>query len=78
MPYEPKIRLTKGNSYRVTIPIDVIEELQWKKGDILRLSLEKGRMNVLTWLRKGREHDLRHILWLLRSKDDNSNLQRNF
>jgi bifunctional DNA-binding transcriptional regulator/antitoxin component of YhaV-PrlF toxin-antitoxin module len=44
MPYEPKIRLTKGNSYRVTIPIDVIEELQWKKGDILRLSLEKDKI----------------------------------
>lgn len=54
MPYEPKIKLTKGNSYIVTIPIDVIEELQWKKGDILRLSLEKDkiilRKNELTSL----------------------------
>jgi Antidote-toxin recognition MazE, bacterial antitoxin len=36
MPYNPKVRLTKGNSFRVTIPMDIIQELGWRAGDILR------------------------------------------
>ena len=36
MPFEPKIKLGKvGNSFKVTIPVEMIEDLKWKVGDIL-------------------------------------------
>jgi antidote-toxin recognition MazE-like antitoxin len=41
MPFEPKVKLRKiGNSFTVTIPVDMIEDLGWKEGDILRIGLE--------------------------------------
>ena len=48
MVYNPRILLTKGNSYRITIPKDIIEkELRWKQGDWLRLGLEKDK--IILW-----------------------------
>jgi antitoxin component of MazEF toxin-antitoxin module len=48
MPFEPKVKLRKiGNSSTVTIPVDMIEDLGWKEGDILRIGLEnKNRLIV--------------------------------
>jgi antitoxin component of MazEF toxin-antitoxin module len=41
MPFEPKVKLGKvGNSFRVTIPVEMIGDLGWKEGDILRIGLE--------------------------------------
>jgi bifunctional DNA-binding transcriptional regulator/antitoxin component of YhaV-PrlF toxin-antitoxin module len=40
MPFEPKVKLGKvGNSFRVTIPMEMIEDLGWKAGDTLRIGL---------------------------------------
>lgn len=47
MPFEPKVKLGKvGNSYRVTIPMDMISDLGWKEGDILRIGLDDTRLTV--------------------------------
>ena len=48
MPFEPKVKLRKiGNSFTVTIPVDMIEDLGWKEGNILRIGLEnKNRLIV--------------------------------
>lgn len=41
MPFEPRVKLGKvGNSFRVTIPVEMIEDLGWKEGDTLRIGLE--------------------------------------
>lgn len=41
MPFEPRVKLGKvGNSFRVTIPMEMIEDLGWKAGDTLRIGLE--------------------------------------
>jgi antitoxin component of MazEF toxin-antitoxin module len=41
MPFEPKVKLGKvGNSFRVTIPVEMIGDLGWKTGDMLRIGLE--------------------------------------
>ena len=46
MPFEPKVKLGKvGNSYRVTIPMEMISDLAWKEGDILRIGMDD---NILT------------------------------
>ncbi|MGB6592719.1 MAG: AbrB/MazE/SpoVT family DNA-binding domain-containing protein [Candidatus Nitrosopolaris sp.] len=44
MSLEPRVKLTKGNSFRITIPIYVIKELGWNANDILRLSLDKDKI----------------------------------
>jgi AbrB family looped-hinge helix DNA binding protein len=47
MPFEPKIKLAKvGNSFRVTIPMDMIEDLEWKEGDILRIGLDEDKVTI--------------------------------
>jgi antitoxin component of MazEF toxin-antitoxin module len=47
MPFEPKVKLGKvGNSFKITIPIDMIEDLGWKEGDILRIGLEDSRLMI--------------------------------
>lgn len=47
MPFEPKVKLGKvGNSYRVTIPMDMISDLGWKEGDILRIGMDKGILTI--------------------------------
>jgi AbrB family looped-hinge helix DNA binding protein len=47
MPFEPKIKLGKvGNSFKVTIPVDMIEDLGWKEGDILRIGLEDSKLII--------------------------------
>jgi bifunctional DNA-binding transcriptional regulator/antitoxin component of YhaV-PrlF toxin-antitoxin module len=47
MPFEPKIKLAKvGNSFRVTIPMDMIDDLGWKEKDILRIGLEGDRVTI--------------------------------
>lgn len=47
MPFEPKVKLGKvGNSFRVTIPADMIQDLGWKAGDILRIGMDNGKLTV--------------------------------
>jgi antitoxin component of MazEF toxin-antitoxin module len=47
MPFEPKVKLGKvGNSFKITIPIDMIEDLGWKEGDMLRIGLEDSRLII--------------------------------
>jgi bifunctional DNA-binding transcriptional regulator/antitoxin component of YhaV-PrlF toxin-antitoxin module len=41
MPFEPRVKLGKvGNSFRVTIPVEMIGDLGWKEGDMLRIGLD--------------------------------------
>jgi AbrB family looped-hinge helix DNA binding protein len=41
MPFEPRVKLGKvGNSFKITIPMEMIEDLKWKEGDTLRIGLE--------------------------------------
>jgi antitoxin component of MazEF toxin-antitoxin module len=47
MPFEPRVKLGKvGNSFKITIPMDMIEDLGWEEGDLLRIGLEDGRLIV--------------------------------
>ena len=47
MPFEPKVKLGKvGNSYRVTIPMDMISDMGWKEGDILRIGMCEGLLTI--------------------------------
>jgi AbrB family looped-hinge helix DNA binding protein len=47
MPFEPKVKLGKvGNSYRVTIPMDMISDLGWKEGDILRIDMNESKLSI--------------------------------
>ena len=47
MPFEPKVKLGKvGNSYRVTIPMDMISDLGWKEGDILRIGMGEHILTI--------------------------------
>jgi antitoxin component of MazEF toxin-antitoxin module len=47
MPYEPKVRLSMvGNSYKVTIPMDMINDLGWEEGDELRIGMDKGIVTI--------------------------------
>lgn len=47
MPFEPKVKLGKvGNSYRVTIPMDMISDLKWKEGDILRIGMGEDILTI--------------------------------
>jgi antitoxin component of MazEF toxin-antitoxin module len=47
MPFEPKVKLGKvGNSFKITIPIDMIEDLGWKEGDVLRIGLDDSRLII--------------------------------
>ncbi len=47
MPFEPKVKLRKvGNSFTVTIPAEMIEDLSWQEGDFLRIGLEDEKLIV--------------------------------
>ncbi len=47
MPFEPKVKLGKvGNSYRVTIPMEMITDLKWKEGDMLRIGMEDSKLTI--------------------------------
>jgi antitoxin component of MazEF toxin-antitoxin module len=47
MPFEPKVKLGKvGNSYRVTIPMDMINDLGWEEGDILRVGMDENKLTI--------------------------------
>jgi len=47
MPFEPKVKLGKvGNSYRVTIPMEMISDLGWKEGDILRIGMDNDVLTI--------------------------------
>lgn len=47
MPFEPKVKLGKvGNSYRVTIPMEMVSDLGWKEGDILRIGMDDSKLTV--------------------------------
>ena len=47
MPFEPKVKLGKvGNSYRVTIPMEMISDLGWKEGDMLRIGMDDNTLTI--------------------------------
>jgi AbrB family looped-hinge helix DNA binding protein len=47
LPFEPKVKLAKvGNSFRVTIPMDMIHDLGWKEGDILRIGMNDSQLSI--------------------------------
>jgi AbrB family looped-hinge helix DNA binding protein len=47
MPFEPKVKLGKvGNSFKVTIPAEMIKDLGWKEGDILRVGLQDSSLTI--------------------------------
>lgn len=47
MPFEPKVKLGKvGNSYRVTIPMEMISDLGWKEGDTLRIGMDEEIVTI--------------------------------
>jgi antitoxin component of MazEF toxin-antitoxin module len=47
MPFEPKVKLGKvGNSFKVTIPSEMIQDLGWKEGDVLRIGLDDLTLTV--------------------------------
>ena len=47
MPFEPKVKLRKvGNSFTITIPADMIKDLAWREGDIVRVGLEDGKLII--------------------------------
>lgn len=47
MPFEPKVKLGKvGNSFRVTIPMDMISDLEWKEGDVLRIGMGEDNLTI--------------------------------
>lgn len=47
MPFEPKVKLGKvGNSFKVTIPSEMIQDLGWKEGDVLRIGLDDARIII--------------------------------
>lgn len=54
MPFEPKVKLRiVGNSFTMTIPADVIKDLGWDEGDILRIGLEDEKL-IIHKERKGK------------------------
>jgi AbrB family looped-hinge helix DNA binding protein len=47
MPFEPKVKLGKvGNSFKVTIPSEMIQDLGWKEGDIVRIGLNDNQLSI--------------------------------
>ena len=47
MPYEPKVRLSMvGNSYKVTIPMDMVRDMGWDVGEILRIGMDDGKITI--------------------------------
>jgi hypothetical protein len=47
MPFELKVRLGRvGNSYKVTIPVDMINDLGWDEGEILRIGMDDGVVKI--------------------------------
>jgi len=47
MPFEPRVKLGRvGNSFKVTIPADMIQDLGWKEGDILRIGLDDDNLTI--------------------------------
>jgi antitoxin component of MazEF toxin-antitoxin module len=50
MPFEPRVKLGKvGNSFRVTIPADMIQDLGWKVGDILRIGMDEKNNKLVIY-----------------------------
>jgi antitoxin component of MazEF toxin-antitoxin module len=47
MPFEPKVKLGRvGNSFKVTIPLEMIEDLKWKEGEVLRIGMEDSGLVI--------------------------------
>ena len=44
MSFEPQIKIAKGNSFRITIPMYIVNEVGWKPGDTLRLTLDNEKV----------------------------------
>jgi Antidote-toxin recognition MazE, bacterial antitoxin len=42
--FEPRIKVAKGNSFRITIPVYIVKEVGWKRGDVLRLTLDNDKV----------------------------------
>jgi hypothetical protein len=48
MSFEPRIKIAKGNSFRTTIMMEV----EWKAGDVLRLTLDKDKIILRNDMRR--------------------------
>lgn len=47
MPFEPKVKLGKvGNSFKITIPSEMLQDLGWKEGDMLRIGLDDNMLTI--------------------------------
>ena len=47
MPFEPRVKLRKvGNSFTITIPVDIVKDLTWREGDVLRIGLEDEKLII--------------------------------
>lgn len=56
--FELRIKIKKGNSFRITIPMSIAKELKWEQDDILRLSLDKDKLILRKDRRLSRKVDL--------------------
>jgi len=53
MPFEPKVKLRKvGNSFTITIPVDMVGDLAWEEGDILRIGLDDQKLSIRRELKR--------------------------
>ena len=47
MPFTPKVKLQKvGNSFMITVPPEVLEDLKWERGDIIEIDVKDGSMTA--------------------------------
>jgi len=47
MPFTPKVKLGRvGNSFKITVPVEVIEALKWLDGDLLEVDVHDNIMTV--------------------------------
>jgi antitoxin component of MazEF toxin-antitoxin module len=47
MPFTPKVKLQKvGNSFMITVPPEVLENLKWNRGDLIEVDVHDGVMTA--------------------------------
>jgi bifunctional DNA-binding transcriptional regulator/antitoxin component of YhaV-PrlF toxin-antitoxin module len=44
--FEFKKKLIKGHSFRITIPMEIIDELGWNMNDVVRIALEGDKIVI--------------------------------
>jgi bifunctional DNA-binding transcriptional regulator/antitoxin component of YhaV-PrlF toxin-antitoxin module len=52
MSFEPRIKIAKDNSFRITIPMYIVKEVEWKAGYVLRLTLDKDKIILRNDMRR--------------------------